>query len=103
MDENSSMSLVTTVPLSERFFEVVLGTVEFGGFASDSLALRDRIVRLVAYDRTEEALRLVCTTSNFGDLAARALIERVESACDRVFYATGLRPSLAGSSQTEGR
>jgi hypothetical protein len=79
---------------SEEFFRIVSHSVEFGDFAQDDTALRDRVVRLTARGRSAEAISLVRTNSGLGEEEAQQLIKQVESAADRVFYATGLRPSI---------
>jgi hypothetical protein len=79
--------------LSEEFFRIVAHSVEFGDFAPDT-ALRDRVVRLTARGRSAEAISLVRRNSGLCEEEAQELIKQVESAADRVFYATGLRPSI---------
>jgi hypothetical protein len=79
---------------SEAFFRIVARSVEFGGFAQDDTELRDRVVRLTTRGRSAEAISLVRKSSGLGEGEAQGLIKQVEFAADRVFYATGLRPSI---------
>lgn len=79
---------------SEEFFKIVVRSVDFRGFAPGDLALRTLVVRLTSRGRSPEAITLVRSTSGLGEKESEDLIERVENAADRVFYATGLRPSL---------
>ena len=80
--------------LSEEFFKIVARIVDFGDFAPNDPALRDLIVRMTALGQSVDAITLVHRSSGFGEKEAQHLIERIESAADRVFYATGLRPAV---------
>ena len=86
--------LATPGDLSEEFFRMVVGSVEFGEFAPDDTTLYDRVVRLTARGQSADALGIVRRNSGLGEKEAQELISRIESAADRVFYATGLRPSI---------
>jgi len=86
--------MISPEDFSEEFFKILAQSAEFGGFAADDLALRDRIARLTAYGQSAAAISLVLVNSDLSEKEAQDLVQRIECASDRVFYATGLRPSL---------
>jgi hypothetical protein len=82
--------------LSEEFFRILGRRVEFEGVFQGDASLRERVLRLVARGRSEEAVQLLRNNSDLSEREAGDLVERIGSIADQVHYATGLRPTLAG-------